>query len=137
MVEIHAPKQKVWDTLWQDQTLRQWAGIIDPGTYMAGELKEGREVQFINEENGYGVTSLVEKLMPGEFALLKHQADTQGHGAEEREKEWTGGAESYKLTETDGTTTLTAAFDVPEEMEEMFKDLYPKALDKVKELAED
>jgi uncharacterized protein YndB with AHSA1/START domain len=33
-VEINASKQKVWDTLWQDETFRQWAGIIDPGTYV-------------------------------------------------------------------------------------------------------
>ncbi len=135
-VEISAPKDKVWDTLWQDATFRQWAGIIDPGTYMKGELKEGSEVQFISAENGYGVTSLVEKLTPGEFLLLRHQADTQGHGQQERAKEWTGGAESYRLTEHDGMTTLTVTFDVPAEMEDYFNTNYPKALDRVKQLAE-
>lgn len=135
-VEIQATKDKVWDTLWQDKTFRQWAGIIDPGTYMSGELKEGNEVQFISTENGYGVTSLVEKLTPGEFLLLKHRADTQSHGKQEREDEWTGGEESYSLVEKDGTTTLTAQFDVPPEMEEYFKANYPKALEQVKILAE-
>jgi len=135
-VEINATKEKVWDTLWQDETLRQWAGIIDPGTYMTGELKEGGEVQFISAENGYGVTSLVEKLIPGEFLLLRHSADTQEAGKQEREKEWTGGAESYRLTDKDGVTTLTAAFDVPTELEEYFEINYPKALERVKELAE-
>ncbi|HTE57883.1 MAG TPA: SRPBCC domain-containing protein [Verrucomicrobiae bacterium] len=136
LVEIHAPKEKVWDTLWQDQTLREWAGIIDPGTYMSGELKEGKEVQFISSENGYGVTSLVERLVAHEFLLLRHQADTQGSGEKERAQEWTGGKESYSLVEKDGTTTLTAVFDVPSEMEEYFKDTYPKALERVKVLAE-
>jgi uncharacterized protein YndB with AHSA1/START domain len=135
-IEIHAPKQRVWDTLWQDETLRQWAGVIDPGTYMVGELKEGNEVQFISSENGYGVTTLVEKLVPGEFLLLRHQADTQANGKQEREKEWTGGKESYSLAEKDGTTTVTAAFDVPPELEGYFKDNYPKALERVKILAE-
>ncbi len=135
LVEIHATKQKVWDTLWQDKTLRQWAGIIDPGTYMVGNLKEGTEVQFISG-NGYGVTTLVEKLTPGNFLLFRHQADTQGSGTQEREKEWTGGQESYSLVEKNGITTLTAAFDVPLEMEEYFKDNYPKALERVKTLAE-
>ncbi|HTE21751.1 MAG TPA: SRPBCC domain-containing protein [Candidatus Limnocylindria bacterium] len=134
-VEIHATKEKVWDTLWQDKTLREWAGIIDPGTYMVGDLKEGNEVQFISA-NGYGVTSLVEKLTANEFLLFRHQADTQGSGKQERAQEWTGGKESYTLAEKDGTTTLTAAFDVPPEMEEYFKDNYPKALELVKVLAE-
>lgn len=134
-IEIRAPKEKVWDTLWQDATLREWARIIDPGTHMVGELEEGNEVQYISG-NGYGVTSLVEKLVPGEFVLLKHQADTQDEGKQEREQDWTGGEESYALSEEDGTTTLTTAFDVPEEMEEYFNTAYPKALERVKELAE-
>lgn len=135
LIEINAPKEKVWDTLWQDETFREWAGIIDPGTYMVGELKEGNEVQYISG-NGYGVTSLVEKLVEGEFLLLKHSADTQDVGTREREKEWTGGEESYSLAEKDGVMTLTAAFDVPLEMEEYFKVNYPKALERVKTLAE-
>lgn len=135
-VEIHANKQKVWETLWQDETFREWADIIDPGTYMVGELKEGNEVQFISAENGYGVTSLVEKFVENELLLLRHQADTQENGERERDKEWTGGKESYVLTENDGVTTLIAAFDVPPELEEYFKDNYPKALEQVKILAE-
>jgi uncharacterized protein YndB with AHSA1/START domain len=134
-IEINAKKEKVWDTLWQDKTFREWAGIIDPGTHMVGDLKEGNEIQYISG-NGYGVTSLVEKLTPGEFLLLKHSADTQDGGKQEREKEWTGGTESYSLAEKDGTTTLTLAFDVPLELEEYFTVNYPKAFERVKVLAE-
>ncbi len=134
-VEIHAAKEKVWDTLWRDETLRQWAGIIDPGTHMVGDLKEGNEIQFISG-NGYGVTSLVEKLKQGELLLLRHSADMQDNGKQEREKEWTGGEESYSLIEKDGTTILTVTFGVPPKLEEYFKLNYPKALERVRLLAE-
>ncbi len=134
-IEINAGKQKIWDTLWQDETFRQWAGIIDPGTYLVGELKEGNEVQFLSA-SGYGVTSMIEKLTPGEFIRFRHQADTQNSGAEEREKEWTGGAESYTLTENDSTTTLTATFDVPPQQETYFTATYPKVLERIKTLTE-
>lgn len=135
-VEINASKEKVWSTLWEDETFRDWASLIDPGTYMRGELKEGNEVEYISAENGYGVTSLVNKLIPNEYLLLFHQADTQGSGEQTRDKQWTGGKESYTLTEKDGITTLTTIFDVPPELEAYFNDAYPKALDRVKELAE-
>lgn len=135
-IDIQASKETVWDTLWQDKTLREWAGIIDPGTYMEGELIEGNEVEFISAENGYGVTSLVEKVVPNEYVLLRHSADTQDSGEASREKQWTGGAESYTLLEQNGITTLTTAFDVPTELEEYFTTTYPKALQRVKELAE-
>lgn len=135
-IEIKATKERVWATLWQDETFRQWASVIDPGTYMVGDLKEGNEVQFISSENGYGVTSLVAKLVAGEFLLLRHRADTKESGKREREKEWTGGEETFSLAEKDRTTTLTVAFDVPPELEELFKVNYPKALERVKALAE-
>ncbi len=135
-IEVHTPKETVWNTLWQDETFREWAGIIDPGTYMVGDLKEGNEVEFISAENGYGVTSLVEKLAVHEYLLLRHSADTQDSGAGVRDDEWTGGQESYLLAEKEGITTLTAAFDVPSEIEDYFKVNYPKALERVKVLAE-
>jgi hypothetical protein len=134
-IEINVPKEKVWDTLWRDETFREWAGLIDPGTYLVGELKEGNEVQFISA-NGYGVTSLVATLTDGEYLLFKHQADTQDSGEREREKEWTGGEESYSLSEKDGVTTLTVVFDIPPEQEEYFAASYPKALARLKALAE-
>lgn len=136
-IEIYAPKEKVWDTLWDDETFRQWASIIDPETYMVGDLKEGNEVQFISSQGGYGVTSLVEKLVPGELLHLRHHADTQEEGKREREKEWTGGVECYSLSELDGVTTLTVVFDVPSQLEEYFTANYPNALTRVKELAEE
>lgn len=135
-MEIHAPKETVWDTLWQDATFREWAGIIDPGTYMVGELKTGNEIQFISAENGYGVTSVIEKLIPNEFVLFRHLLDTKEHGEQEREKDWSGGTESHSLVEENGVTTLTVEFDVPTEMEELFMVRFPKALEQVKILAE-
>jgi uncharacterized protein YndB with AHSA1/START domain len=134
-VKINASKEKVWDTLWQDKTLRQWAGIIDPGTHMVGELKENEEVQYISG-NGYGVTSLVEKLIPGEYLVLRHEADTQDAGTRKRKKQWTGGKETYQLAEQKGITTLTIAFDVPQELEDTFNVSYPEAMRCIKTLSE-
>lgn len=135
-VDINADKEIVWDTLWRDETFRQWASVIDPETYMTGELKQGSEVQFISAHGGYGVTSLVEELIENEYLLLRHKADTQDEGRSEREDEWTGGAEVYSLVEKTGGTMLSVTFDVPLKMEEYFSIEYPKALDVVKLLAE-
>ncbi len=135
-VDIRADRARVWDVLWQDATFRDWSGLIDPGTYMKGELKEGSEVEFISAVNGYGVTSLVDKLIDGEYVLLKHQADTQNNGQDDREKEWTGGNESYALAENGDVTTLTVAYDIPPSQEEYFAVHFPQALERIKTLAE-
>lgn len=70
-IEIKAAKEKVWSTLWDDQTFREWASIIDEGTYMVGEMKEGNDVQFISSVSGYGVTSFIEKLISNEFVQFR------------------------------------------------------------------
>ncbi len=135
-VTINATKEQVWATLWQDESFRDWASIIDPGTYMVGDLKVDSEIQFISSENGYGVTSLVERLTVGEFLLLRHHSDTQDSGKHHRANQWTGGEESYSLTSNDGLTTLDVTLDIPTELEEILRLSYPLALKRVKHLAE-
>ncbi len=135
-IEINASKEEVWKTLWEDATFRDWASIIDEGTYIKGVMKEGNEIQFISSVNGYGVTSLVEILRPNEFVLFRHSADTKESGEQEREKQWTGGEESYSIAEKAGITTLTVKFDVPYELEEIFNVRFPRALERLKKLAE-
>lgn len=134
--EIFAPKEKVWKILWEDSTFRDWAGIIDEGTYIKGILKEGNDVEFISSVNGYGVTSFVEKFMPNSEALFRHKADTQEDGAKARDNEWTGTSERYALNEKNGRTTLTLTTQVPPEQEKTFEARLPKALVRIKELAE-
>ena len=102
---------------------------------MEGVLAEGSEVQFISSE-GLGVTSFVEKLIPHEYIVFKQVADTMDSGKQEREKEWTGGKESFELSEKDNSTNLTVNIDIPSGLEEIFKDRFPKALERVKILAE-
>jgi len=133
-IEIHAPQEKVWRTLWQDKTFRDWTNNIDEGMYLLGELKEGNEVHFMSP-NGFGVKSLVEKYVENESISFRHLMDTKDNA--EREKEWTGGEESYSLTETNGITTLTVEMDLPPEQVENFKNIIPKALARVKWLSEE
>ena len=57
-------------------------------------------------------------------------------GQREREKEWTGATESYSLAEKNGVTTLIVKTDIPQEQEETFNIRFPKALERLKTLAE-
>ena len=134
-IKIQASRKKVWNTLWDDKTFRDWGNIIDEGQYMLGELKEGNKVQFISSVSGYGVTSLVKKLIPNKFVSFKQVSDTKDIGRKKREKEWTGGMESYSLMENDGIT-LNVEIDVPPGQEEIFKIRFPKALERIRILTE-
>jgi hypothetical protein len=135
-IGINSTKETVWSAIFDDTSFRDWANIIDEGTYMEGEMKEGNEIQFISSVNGYGVTSLVSKLIPYEYVLFKHASDTQMSGATTRDKQWTGGSESYTLIDKEGQTFLTIKSEIPEELVEMFNDRLPRAMKRIKELAE-
>ena len=135
-IKIDASREKVWQTLWEDKTFRDWGNIIDEGLYMEGVMAEGSEVQFISSVSGVGVTSVIEKLAPHEYIAFKQVADTMDSGKQVREKEWTGGKESFELIEKNGITNLTVKIDVPPGLEEIFQDRFPKALERVKILAE-
>jgi uncharacterized protein YndB with AHSA1/START domain len=141
-IEIHAPKEHVWEALWSDKDLRDWAGIIDRGTYMTGSLQEGGEVNFIgNSEGGvsYGVRSRVDKLIPNTYILFTRIADIVVHpdgSVENRDSQWAGGTEDYKLEEHNGIVALTNTQDVPDELVEYFNAKLPEVLARVKVLAE-
>lgn len=135
-IEINAGKEKVWNTLWDEDTFREWANFIDEGTYMDGEMVEGKDVRFISSVNGYGVTSRIAKLIPHLTVSFRHMVDTKESGTQVREDEWTGGTESYFLSETGGVTVLTVKMDVPSEMEELFNERFPMALGSIKSLSE-
>lgn len=124
-------------TLWDDVTFSDWPSNIDEGAYMTGVLEEGNEIQFLSSVNGYGVISLIERLDPNEFILIRHAADAEESGQQVREKGWTGGKESYSLAGKAGVTTLTVRIDVPLEMEEMFNIRISKALERIKEFSEE
>lgn len=134
--EISATPEKVWKILWTDTTFRDWAGLIDEGTYIKGTLKEGNDVEFISSVNGYGVTSFVEKFIPNALAFFRHKADTQESGAKSRDSEWTGTSERYELKDKDGRTTLTFSTQVPPEQIKTFEERLPKAMARIKALAE-
>lgn len=136
-ITIKASKELVWKVLWEDAKFRDWANIIDEGLYLKGELKEGKEIEFISSANGYGVKSLVEKYRPNEYVSFRHKADTQANGEELRDNEWSGGTESYSLIENEGITTLILETDLPKEQEETFKNILPKALERIKMLSEE
>ena len=135
-ISINARREKVWSTLWDEKTYRDWSSNIDEDIYIKGELKAGAEVQFISAHGGFGVTNIVEKFQPNELVTFKHTMDTKEFGTQPRPDQWTGGRETYALTELGGVTTLTLTIDIPSDLEGLMPERFTKALQRIKELAE-
>ena len=135
---IDAPKEKVWSTLWDDETYRKWTSAFSPTSYAESDWKEGSKILFLDGQ-GSGMVSKIETLRPNEFMSFKHLGEVK-NGVEDTEsdavKQWTGGMENYTLREVDGKTELVVDMDMHEDFKEMFMGMFPKALDQVKALAE-
>ena len=140
-IDIMAPKEKVWDVLWNDETYRKWTSAFNEGSYAVSDWNEGSEIQFLGPgENGEGgMFSVIDKKVPAEFMSFKHLGvikDGVALPMDEETKQWTGAMENYHLSERNDLTHLTVDLDTVESHADYFNDMFPKALQIVKELSE-
>ena len=138
-VDINAPRDRVWQVLWNDDTYPEWTSAFGPGSRAVSDWQQGSRIQFLDGE-GHGMEAVIEKLVPNEFMSFKHLAVIQ-HGEvqalDERTREWSGDHENYTLFERDGVTTVKVDLEAPEEYVDMFSDKFPQALRRLKEVAEE
>jgi hypothetical protein len=137
-IDIKAPKEEVWKTLWNDSTYRKWSSAFMEGSYAVTDWNEGSKVLFLGP-NGDGMSSIIEKKIPNELMSFKHMSEVKNKKevtGDEKFQKWSGAHENYTLSQKGETTTLKVEIDVTEDYEEMFSDAFPKALQKVKEISE-
>ena len=131
--KINAPKEKVWATLWNDTTYRQWTAAFMEGSYAESDWKEGSKILFLTPK-GDGMFSIIEKKVPNQEMTFKHLGELK-KGVEEP-KDWEGAKESYHLEEKNGVTELDVQLESIGEFEQYFNDTFPKALNVLKQIAE-
>lgn len=139
---IDAPKEKVWRTMLDDETYRVWTEAFMPGSHYIGEWSKGSKILFLAPgEKGElsGMVSRIKENRPYEYISIEHLGvvqDGKEDTSSEAVKQWAGALENYTFKEKDGRTELRVDLDSAEEYQEMFQDIWPKALQKLKELAE-
>lgn len=138
-IDINAARQKVWETMLNKETYKQWVDVAWPGSYYEGEWKEGNNLKFITPD-GSGTLATLIKHQPYQLSYAKHIAVLNVGGVEDRESEvakgWIGTTERYIFTESKGVTELKVEINTKPDWAEMFNDGWPKALAKLKEICE-
>jgi uncharacterized protein YndB with AHSA1/START domain len=133
-IDIDAPRERVWAVLWDDKTYRDWSSAFMEGSHLAGELKEGNKVQFL-DPSGSGMASIVEKKVPNERMTFRHVGEIKDGKEHPARPSWANAHEEYVLRDNGRGTTLTVDADSADEYKEMFEKAFPKALQRLKELA--
>lgn len=133
-IKINSSREKVWEILWQDESYRKWTAVFIPGSYYEGELKQGNDIKFLSPgENG--LFAMVEKMVPFESMHFVHFGLILD-GVREQKTFKDGAIEYYDLHEIDGFTNLKVTLRTEDEYIDYFNNIFPRALEAVKELAE-
>lgn len=145
-ITINAPKEKVWHTMLDLETYKQWTGAFYPGSYYEGSWEKGSDIKFIAADSDgklSGIYGRIVENIPYEFVSIEYlgeivdgQVDTKSDEA----RTWIGAHENYRFAENNGVTTLDVELSgnevVANAMAKMFEESWPKSLAKLKEITE-
>lgn len=139
---IEAQPEEVHRIMLDDETYRDWASLFHPGSYYKGTWEKGSEIRFLGpSEDGQdaGMIGRIRENLMGKAISIEHfgvidkgQVVTNGSGVDD----WVGAQENYYLREENNETILTVVTDTNAKYEEYMREVWPKALDRLKEICE-
>lgn len=136
---FNAPRERVWKELWGEGSYEKWTSAFSEGSTVKTNWEEGGKVLFVNAENEGMIARIQEKKAP-EKMVFKHLGMVDKEGNEdydsEKVKAWSGAEEIYILKDNGQKTDLVVLMDLDEGHEEYFAEAWPKAFEKLKNLAE-
>ena len=142
-ITINAPKAKVWSTMLDDATYRVWTEAFSSGSHYVGSWSKGSKILFLGPDPNTGklggMISRIAENRLHEFISIEHLGmvqDGKEDTTSDAVKAWAGAHENYTFKEKNGVTEVAVDIDVTEDFKEMFEGMWPKALQKLKEIAE-
>lgn len=143
-INISAPVKKVWDIMLNQETYKEWTAVFEPTSYYEGSWEKGAKIQFLSSSRGGGMVSEIADNIKYKYISIRHLGEIRD-GAEdttsEEIKKWAPAYENYTFIENGQETKLEIDMEmqtseVSIKMKEMFEDMWPKALLKLKEICE-
>jgi len=141
-IEINASKEKVWDTMLEDKTYRLWTEPFMAGSYFKGDWSKGSKILFLapdKEGKLGGMVSRIKENRKYDYISIEHLgvvSDGKEDTTSDAVKPWAGALENYTFRDKSGATEILVEMDSNEEYAEMFEGMWPKALQKLKEISE-
>ncbi len=141
-IVIDAPKEKVWNMMLGEDSYRAWTDAFMPGSHYVGDWSKGSKILFLAPGKTGKLSGMVSRIKENrlyKYVSIEHLGVVQD-GKEDTSsaavKGWAGALENYTFKEMGGTTEVLVDMDAADEYKEMFQNTWPKALQKLKVLAE-
>jgi uncharacterized protein YndB with AHSA1/START domain len=138
-IRIAAPREKIWEVLWNKDTYQKWtSAFMEGSTVETDSWKKGSKVRFVDAK-GSGMVAMIAENVPNEFMSFKHLGEVK-NGVEDTTSDkvssWAGAMEEYSLKKDGDETELVIEMDITPEFSDYFLKTWPKALENVKRLSE-
>ncbi|MFT7776092.1 SRPBCC family protein [Roseateles sp.] len=137
-IEIAAPVARVWDCMLDPLAYRDWTSAFCEGSYFEGSWAQGSRMRFLDPE-GNGMDAVVEENRPQRRLALKLVGElTEGRPAPGSTLASDPAREIYEFSvAADGGTRLAIHLrGWDDAFADMMAGLWPKALQRLKALAE-
>ena len=140
---IKAPKEKVWNIMFDADTYNKWTKPFNPKSHYIGDWSEGSKMLFLgSDEDGDGMGGMVSRIKKNimyKFISIEHIGivkNSKEDTTSDEVKKWTPSFENYTFSEKKGGMQVSIEMDVIEEYKSMFEEMWPKSLQELKKLAE-
>lgn len=141
-IDINAPASTVFNAVTDKKKFEEWTAEFNPTSTFEGGWNTGDKILFVGvSEEGKkgGMVSRIKENIPNKQISIQHLGFVDGEKeiteGPEVEK-WENAMEEYFLEEKNGVTHFKVALDITEEFKDYFTGTWPKALVKLKEVAE-
>ena len=133
-IQINATPEKVWETLFTQDSYKKWASAMNEGTYFEGNWEVGSIMKFLDPQNN-GMYNLVTENIRFKVLGLKHLGWILK--GELSPQNWEDSTLNYILEPSENGTLLKGTVNSLDEFVEFFNSKYPQNFEHIKRLAEE
>jgi uncharacterized protein YndB with AHSA1/START domain len=141
-ININAPAEKVFNTMLEDKSYREWTSVFNETSHYKGSWNKGSKILFVGcdkDGNVGGMVSKIRENIPGKFISIEHLGLLKGDEEITSGPEvsgWAGALENYNFKTSNGNTVVEVDMDSNEDFKSYFEETWPKALNKLKAICE-